>query len=50
MKAMASQPQMVRGLATQIENVVSALEIAQTGESPSKQKNQVEDGLCKEDD
>ena len=36
MKAMASQPQMVVGLSKQIFNVVTALELSQTGVSPSK--------------
>ena len=34
MKTMASQPQTVRGLASQIDNAVTVLEIAQMGESP----------------
>ena len=34
MKAMSSQPQMVVGLSKQIFNVVTVLELSQTGESP----------------
>ena len=36
MNVMDSQPQMVLGLSKKIYNVVTSLELSQTGESPSK--------------